>query len=89
MRCNERTMAFHEEVLRRVADGNWDQEVVNEMLYEERYDLKWDLFPARDMDFALLLSRSDEHRASSSGRVGSVREGEEHDGSRKGGPSRR
>ena len=45
LHCNERTLAFHRAVLNAVERGNWDQRIVNEMLYEGDADLTWDLFP--------------------------------------------
>jgi hypothetical protein len=45
--CNENTLDFWKTVYQEVVDSNkWDQEVVNHLLYNEGFDISWNLFPS-------------------------------------------
>jgi hypothetical protein len=45
--CNETTLQFWEKVYTIVCNTNrWDQEIVNDLIYNENYDIKWDVFPS-------------------------------------------
>jgi hypothetical protein len=45
--CNENTLKFWEKVYEILCNSDrWDQEIVNDLLYNEKYNIKWNLFPS-------------------------------------------
>jgi hypothetical protein len=45
--CNEITLQFWNEVYEIICNSNrWDQEIVNDMIYNSKYNIKWKLFPS-------------------------------------------
>jgi len=45
--CNQTTLQFWNEVYEIVCTSNrWDQEIVNDMIYNRKYNIKWKLFPS-------------------------------------------
>jgi dUTP pyrophosphatase len=45
--CNENTLKFWEKVYEILCNSNrWDQEIVNHLLYYDKYNIKWNLFPS-------------------------------------------
>lgn len=45
--CNENTLRFWNNVNDLVCNTDrWDQEIVNTLIYEEKYNIKWKLFPS-------------------------------------------
>jgi hypothetical protein len=46
IRCNDNTLTFWSKVYEVLCNSNrWDQEIVNDLLYNEKYDIQWNLFP--------------------------------------------
>jgi hypothetical protein len=45
--CNQTTLQFWNEVYEILCTSNrWDQEIVNDMIYNRKYNIKWKLFPS-------------------------------------------
>ena len=45
--CNQTTLQFWNEVYKILCTSNrWDQEIVNHMIYNRKYNIKWKLFPS-------------------------------------------
>jgi hypothetical protein len=45
--CNEITLQFWKEVYEILCNSNrWDQEIVNDMIYNHKYNIRWKLFPS-------------------------------------------
>ncbi len=45
--CNETTLQFWNEVYEILCNSNkWDQQIVNDMIYNGKYNIKWKLFPS-------------------------------------------
>ena len=45
--CNENTLQFWNKVYEVLCNSNrWDQEIVNDLIYKQNYNIKWDLFPS-------------------------------------------
>jgi len=45
--CNETTLQFWNEIYEILCNSNrWDQEIVNDMIYNRKYNIKWKLFPS-------------------------------------------
>ena len=48
IRCNDTTLNFWKTVRQVCMDNNtWDQKVVNQLLYKDKYPIKWNRFPPR------------------------------------------
>jgi len=46
IRCNEIVLGFWEEVYKiLLASNQWDQAIVNDLIYKKNYAIKWSLFP--------------------------------------------
>lgn len=45
--CNETTLQFWNDVYEILCNSNrWDQEIVNDLIYKHKYNIKWKLFPS-------------------------------------------
>jgi hypothetical protein len=45
--CNETTLQFWNKVYEVLCNSNrWDQEIVNDLIYKQKYKIKWNLFPS-------------------------------------------
>jgi hypothetical protein len=45
--CNENTLQFWNRVYEIICNTNrWDQEIVNDLIYNHKYNIKWNLFPS-------------------------------------------
>jgi len=45
--CNETTLQFWNKIYEILCNSNrWDQEIVNDMIYNHKYNIKWKLFPS-------------------------------------------
>lgn len=45
--CNENTLKFWNKVNEILCNSNrWDQEIVNDLIYNQKFDIKWNLFPS-------------------------------------------
>jgi len=45
--CNETTLQFWNAIYEILCNSNrWDQEIVNDMIYNRKYNIKWKLFPS-------------------------------------------
>lgn len=45
--CNETTLQFWNKIYEILCSSNrWDQEIVNDMIYNHNYNIKWKLFPS-------------------------------------------
>jgi len=45
--CNENTLNFWNKVYQIICESNrWDQEIVNDLIYNHKFSIKWNLFPS-------------------------------------------
>lgn len=45
--CNETTLQFWNKVYEILCNSNkWDQQIVNELIYKDKFNIKWNLFPS-------------------------------------------
>jgi hypothetical protein len=45
--CNKNTLRFWNKVYKILCNTNrWDQGIVNDLIYNKKFDIKWNLFPS-------------------------------------------